>query len=156
MLAAVCVLVFLAMTLSGVSPLEPSIEALLDWGANFGPFVAVDHEYWRLFTSMFLHVGLLHLAFNMWCLLAAGPMIERFFGNLAFAVVYVISGLGGSLASTAVHPLLVSAGASGAIFGIFGALCGFLVAQHRTIPAALLKPLRSSASASSASTSSSA
>ena len=107
--------------------------------------MAVDHEYWRLFTSMFLHIGFLHLFFNMWCLLAAGPMIERFFGNLGFAAVYVVSGLGGSLASLAVHPLLVCAGASGAIFGIFGALFGFLAAQHRSVPAPLLKPLRASA-----------
>jgi|SRR5271157_554892 len=124
---------------------RPSIEALLDWGGNFGPYVAVDHEYWRLFASMFLHVGLLHLLFNMWCLLAAGPMIERFFDNLGFAVIYVISGIGGALASTAFHPLQVSAGASGAIFGIFGELFGFLAVQHRTVPAALLKPLRASA-----------
>jgi membrane associated rhomboid family serine protease len=145
LLVVACVAVFGAMVVRGVSPAEPSIEALLDWGGNFGPYVAVDHEYWRLFTSMFLHIGLLHLFFNMWCLLAAGPMIERFFGNLGFAAVYVASGLGGALASVAVHPLLVSAGASGAIFGIFGALVGFLVAQHQSIPTALLKPLRASA-----------
>jgi rhomboid protease GluP len=145
LLVVACVAVFAAMVVRGVSPTEPSIEALLDWGGNFGPYVAVDHEYWRLFTSMFLHVGFLHLLFNMWCLLAAGPMVERFFGNLGFAVIYVISGIGGALASTAFHPLLVSAGASGAIFGIFGALFGFLAVQHQTVPAALLKPLRASA-----------
>jgi rhomboid protease GluP len=145
LLVAACVAVYAAMVVQGVSPTEPSIEALLNWGGDFGPYVAVDHEYWRLFTSMFLHVGFLHLLFNMWCLLAAGPMIERFFGNPGFAVIYVLSGIGGALASTAFHPLLVSAGASGAIFGLFGALLGFLVAQHQSVPAALLKPLRASA-----------
>ena len=156
LLVVACVAVFAAMVVRGVSPTEPSIEALLDWGGNFGPYVAVDHEYWRLFTSMFLHVGFLHLLFNMWCLLAAGPMVERFFGNLGFAVIYVISGIGGALASTAFHPLLVSAGASGAIFGIFGALFGFLAVQHQTVPAALLKPLPPAPAASSLSTSCSA
>jgi rhomboid protease GluP len=144
-LAAACAAVFAAMTASGVSMSQPSIQNLLDWGANFGPYVAVDHEYWRLFTAMFLHIGFLHLLFNMWCLLAAGPMVERLFGNLGFAAVYMISGLGGSLASVTIHPDLVSAGASGAIFGIFGALFGFLTAQHRSVPTPLLKPLRASA-----------
>jgi rhomboid protease GluP len=140
-----CLAVFVAMVLKGVSPVEPSIDDLLAWGANYGPFVAVDHEYWRLFTSMFLHVGFLHLFFNMWCLMAAGPIIERFFGHLGFAAIYVLSGLGGAVASMAVHPMMVSAGASGAIFGIFGALLGFLAVQHLSVPAALLKPLRTSA-----------
>jgi rhomboid protease GluP len=144
-LVLACVAVFAVMVFQGVSPVVPRIEDLLSWGANFGPYVAVDHEYWRLFTSMFLHIGFMHLLFNMWCLVAAGPMIERFFGNLGFAVIYLLSGLGGAVASMAVHPMLVGAGASGAIFGIFGALVGFLVVQHQVIPTTLLKPLRASA-----------
>jgi rhomboid protease GluP len=144
-LVVTCVAVFVAMVLQGVSPVEPSIEDLLKWGANFGPYVAVDREYWRLVSSVFLHIGFLHLFFNMWCLLAAGPMIERFFGHLGFAAIYILSGLGGAVASMAVHPTLVSAGASGAIFGIFGALLGFLVVQHHAVPSTLLKLLRSSA-----------
>jgi rhomboid protease GluP len=144
-LVVACVAVFVAMALRGVSATQPGIEELLAWGANFGPYVAVDGEYWRLLTSMFLHIGFVHLAFNMWCLLSAGPMIERLFGNLAFAAVYLLSGLGGQLASQTFHPLIVSAGASGAIFGIFGALVGFLLIQHQSIPAAMIRPLRASA-----------
>jgi rhomboid protease GluP len=144
-LALTCVTVFVAMVLCGVSATKPSVEALLAWGANFGPYVAFDREYWRLFTSMFLHGEFLHLFFNMWCLLAAGPLIERLFGHVGFAVLYILSGLGGALASMAMHPQVVGVGASGAIFGIFGALVGFLVAQHQTVPTTLLKPLRASA-----------
>ncbi|MFO0892124.1 MAG: rhomboid family intramembrane serine protease [Isosphaeraceae bacterium] len=144
-LVAACVAVFAAMVAGGVSPVEPTTQHLVDWGANFGPYVAVDREYWRLFTSMFLHIGAIHLAFNMWCLAVAGPMVERFFGNLGFAAVYLLSGLGGAVASLAVHPFVVSAGASGAIFGIFGALLGFLLARHQSIPARMLRPLRASA-----------
>jgi rhomboid protease GluP len=144
-LALVCVAVFLFQCARGVSPTEPRVEDLLAWGANFGPYVAVDREYWRLFTCMFLHIGFVHLAFNMWCLVSAGPMIERLFGNAAFAAVYLLSGLGGELASVSFHPMVVGAGASGAIFGIFGGLMGFLLVQHQAIPGAMLRPLRSSA-----------
>ena len=136
-----CLGVFLAMIKSGVSAVNPDIPSLVDWGAMLGLRVALDHEYWRLFTAMFLHVGIIHLAANMACLAWLGPTIERFFGNLAFAAIYLLSGLGGSIASMAVHPTLAAAGASGAIFGVFGAIVGFLVARRRSIPRAILVPL---------------
>jgi rhomboid protease GluP len=123
----------------------PSHEVMLEWGADFGPSVVFDREFWRLFTAIFLHFGLLHLLFNMYCLATAGPTVERFFGHLAFAGLYVLSGLGGSIASLCVHPTAIGAGASGAIFGVFGALLGFLAIRHRDVPAALLKPMRGGA-----------
>jgi rhomboid protease GluP len=136
-----CLGVFLAMVWRGVSAVSPDVSSLVDWGAMFGLRVALDHEYWRLFTAMFLHVGIVHLLFNIVYLAWLGPTIERFFGNLAFAAIYLLSGLGGALASMAVHPTLAAAGASGAIFGVFGAIVGFLAARRRSVPRAILTPV---------------
>jgi rhomboid protease GluP len=141
-LVAACVGIFGAMVASGASPTDPTPETMDDWGAIFGPLVAIDGQYWRLFSAMFLHIGAIHLIFNMWCLIAGGRVIERFFGGAGFAALYVLSGVGGSIASLYAHPLTTSAGASGAIFGIYGGLLGFLAVQ-RNVPRASLKPLRS-------------
>ena len=116
---------------------------MLEWGASFGPSVVFDGQVWRLLTSMFLHFGLIHLAMNLWCLLTTGPVVERFFGHLGFAAIYVLSGLGGAAASLFVHPTFICAGASGAIFGVFGGLLGFLAIRHRDVPPAILQPMRS-------------
>ncbi len=136
-----CAGVFLAMVRRGVSAVRPDVLSLVDWGAMFGLRVALDHEYWRLFTAMFLHVGIVHLLCNMVCLAWLGPSIERFFGNLAFAAIYLLSGVGGALASMAVHPTFAAAGASGAIFGVFGAILGFLAARRRNVPRVILTSL---------------
>jgi rhomboid protease GluP len=144
-LALACAVVFVAMVATGVSLTQPDGQALIAWGANHGLMVTFEHQYWRLLTCMFLHIGLLHLAMNLWCLLTTGPLVERFFGHLGYAALYLLSGLGGSIASLWVHPTHVSAGASGAIFGIIGGLLGFLAVRHREIPAAVLQPMRSGA-----------
>ncbi|AGA24877.1 putative membrane protein [Singulisphaera acidiphila DSM 18658] len=143
LMAAACVLVYVAMVARGVSPIDPSPRVMLDWGASFGPSVVFDRQVWRLLTSMFLHFGLIHLAMNLWCLLTTGPVVERFFGHLGFAALYVLSGLGGAAASLFVHPTFICAGASGAIFGVFGGLLGFLAIRHRDVPPAILQPMRS-------------
>ena len=77
----------------------------------------------RLVTSVFLHFGIIHLALNMIALWNAGPLVERLFGPVAFADIYLVAGLTGSVASLAVHGNVVSAGASGAIFGLAGVFC---------------------------------
>jgi rhomboid protease GluP len=143
-LVGACVLVYLAMVARGVSPTDPDANALLKWGASFGPSVAIDGEHWRLLSCIFLHFGIIHLGLNMWCLLDVGPLVERFFGHLGFAAIYLLSGLGGALMSLVVHPLGVSAGASGAIFGIIGALLGFLVVRSGDVPLAILRPMQKS------------
>lgn len=144
-ITALCVGIFALMVLSGVSPIDPDAETLRAWGANFGPDVTVNHQYWRLASSMFLHFGILHIALNMWCLMSVGPLVERLFGNFTFAVLYLLSGIGGSIASLCYHPQTVSAGASGAVFGVIGGLLGFLFARKGTVPLSVLRPLRSSA-----------
>ena len=122
------------MVASGVPAVDPDPRAMFAWGANFGPAVVLDGQAWRLLTSTFLHFGLLHLAFNMWCLLSAGPLVERLFGHLGFAALYLLAGVGGSLASLWFHPVIFGAGASGAIFGVFGGLLGFLAVHSARHP----------------------
>jgi membrane associated rhomboid family serine protease len=137
------VLVFVLMAATGVHLLEPKIPDLLRWGANFGP-MTIAGEWWRLLTSTFVHIGIIHILLNMWVLAVAGPLVERMVGNIGFLLLYLVSGLTGSLASLLWRPDMVSAGASGAIFGIYGALLGFLLLQRHSIPAEALKNLRSS------------
>jgi rhomboid protease GluP len=145
LLTAICVLLFVLMVIGGVHPVSPTVQQLLSWGANQGARVALRHEWWRLPASVFLHGGLIHLAVNMWCLLSIGPLVERLFGNLAFGAVFVAAGIGGAIASTATLPVRVSVGASGAIFGMLGALLAFLLTHRSSVPGSVLRPLRSSA-----------
>ena len=142
---ALNVAVYLAMVVKGVSPLAPTIDNLIQWGANFGPMTITAGEWWRLLTAMFLHVGIIHIAFNMFVLWQAGPFVERLIGNAGFVTVYLVSGLAGSLLSVAWHPYVVSAGASGAIFGVYGALLGFMAMRRDSIPTAVLSPLTKNA-----------
>jgi len=98
------------------------------------------HQYWRLFTALFLHYGMLHLAFNMFALLVLGPPLERQIGPIAFAICYVVSGLGSSiivvlLAKLRLLPPLELVGASGCVMGIVGAWGGLLL-RNRDAPLA--------------------
>jgi rhomboid protease GluP len=144
LLLTACILMYVVMVASGVNPFLPSAQQLLSWGANDGARVALRHEAWRLPTSVFIHGGVLHLAVNMWCLFNIGPLVERFFGNVATAVLYLAAGVGGAIASMALSGR-PSVGASGAIFGLLGALLAFLLINRRSVPATVLSPLRSSA-----------
>ncbi|MEZ4859979.1 MAG: rhomboid family intramembrane serine protease [Caldilineaceae bacterium] len=92
---------------------------LIFFGAKVNQLVAAG-EVWRLFTAMFIHIGVIHLLFNLYALNILGPLVEGFFGHRRFLFIYVIGGLWGSVASYAFSPAL-SAGASGAIFGLVGA-----------------------------------
>ncbi len=136
--------VFIAAVLAGAGVFDPDPTILVRWGSNFGPDT-LDGEWWRLFTSMFLHFGLLHLLFNMWALWSVGRLTERLYGSAAFALLYVFAGLCGSLASIAWHPQVNSAGASGAIFGVLGALLAFMVNPRTHIPASVATAQRNSA-----------
>ena len=95
--------------------------SLLDFGANHGPLVA-GGEYWRLLSSVFLHIGIMHLMLNSLGLLIYGMLLETAFGRLRFVLIYVAAGLAGSTVSFVANPMAISAGASGAIFGLLGAL----------------------------------
>src|SRR4051812_48296280 len=117
-IVALNVLVFAAVVAAGVSPLSPTGRDLVRFGASFGP-LTVGGQPWRLLTSTFLHFGLLHIGMNMYVLWGAGGFVERLFGHGRFAAIYLAAGLVGAAASLLVHPLGASAGASGAVFGVY-------------------------------------
>jgi membrane associated rhomboid family serine protease len=120
------------MALSGASLLNPSREQLLRWGANWGP-LSLGTQPWRMLTSNYVHIGLIHILFNMWCLWNLGQLAERVLGRLNYVVLYTFCGLAGSLASLWWHPLSVGAGASGAIFGLAGAAIAVFYLGHLPI-----------------------
>jgi len=105
----------------------------LAWGANFGP-ATQDGQWWRLATAMFLHFGILHLALNMWALWDVGRLVERLYGRLRFGALYLGAGVAGNLLSLVVQGnRAVSGGASGAIFGLYGALLVFLWRERKHV-----------------------
>lgn len=99
------------------------IENLIHFGASYNPSI-IDGQWWRIISSMFLHIGLFHLFMNMLALFYLGTTVERIYGAWRFLVIYFMAGIGGGLASFA-FTVNVSAGASGALFGLFGALLFF-------------------------------
>ena len=133
------VLVFIAMVLSGVSPVAPTIQQLVTWGANWGP-LSLGTEPWRMLTSNYVHIGIIHIFFNMWCLWNLGRLAERIFDRWTYLLVYTASGIGGSLASLWLHPDVRGAGASGAIFGLAGGLIAVLYLGKLPIAKEALKP----------------
>jgi rhomboid protease GluP len=143
-LIALNVLVFLIMVLQGVSVFNPTADSVVRWGADYGP-LTLHGQWWRMVVSTFLHFGLIHLLFNMLVLFNIGLFLESLAGLVPFVALYLVCGLGGSAASLAWHPSIVSAGASGAIFGLYGALLGFLVRHRGSIPAESLMSLRKGA-----------
>lgn len=127
------VFVFLAMYANGAKlGLSPS-EVHLKWGASFGP-ATQDGEWWRLASAMFLHFGVLHLAMNSWALWDGGQFVERMAGPARFAAIYLVSGVAGNLLSLDISGgNVVTGGASGAIFGIYGALLVYLWQERRNL-----------------------
>jgi rhomboid protease GluP len=124
--------VFLAMVLANGS-LDFSGQVAVHFGANLGPYT-ISGEWWRLVTYMFLHGGLLHILFNMWCLWDLGSLCESLYGRWTFAAVYLTTGAAGGLASVAWNPRVLSVGASGAIFGLAGALIASFYLGEFSLP----------------------
>lgn len=142
-LIAACVIVYLAQAYQDKSLLGGNNESFIAWGANFGPRT-LDGQWWRLVTHLFLHGNPLHILMNMWVLWDVGRLMERLVGRAALAMIYFFAGIAGGMASVAFHPNVVSVGASGAIFGIIGALFGLLLHARDAVPPARLQQLRSS------------
>jgi rhomboid protease GluP len=162
--------VFLAMVAHGVSAINPSPQQLLHWGADSAGAVLIGGEWWRIVTAMFVHVGFLHLATNMWCLWNLGLLAEPLLGSAGVLAVYILAGAAGNLLSTlrnwwSAYPELMEmakryhgpipldqilglfppgAGASGAVFGIAGALIVLLKSPRLPVPPRELKKLRRS------------
>ncbi len=131
-LVAANVAVYVIMLIGGASWIEPSIADLVRFGADFGP-LTFGGQWWRLFTNMFVHIGIIHLALNMWCLWYLGGLAERVMSRKAFVFLYLASGFAGSLASELWDPVRISAGASGAVFGAAGGLVSFIYLRKAPI-----------------------
>lgn len=139
--------VYLWMVLRGVSPSEPTPRDLLHFGATQASLI-LHGQWYRLVAATFVHVGLLHIATNMWCLWNLGLLGEPLLGPFGLTAVYLLTGVAGNLLSLAVnvafHNNAVGAGASGAVFGIAGILIVLLSNRKLPIPWSELKRLRKS------------
>jgi rhomboid protease GluP len=133
------VLVFLAMVLSGVSAMAPTRLQLVMWGANFAP-LSLGSQPWRMLASNYVHIGIIHIFFNMWCLWNLGRLAESIFDRWTYLLVYTASGIAGSLVSLWWHPQGIGAGASGAIFGLAGGLIAVLYLGKLPLAKEALKP----------------
>jgi rhomboid protease GluP len=143
------------MVVNHVSPIDPTPNQLLAWGADDAGKVLAGGQWFRILTAMFVHVGILHLATNMWCLWNLGLLAEPLMGSSGVLAVYLLSGAAGNLLSTSYNWLWptydagvlafpVGAGASGAVFGIAGALIVLLKSTRLPVPAFELRKLRRS------------
>jgi rhomboid protease GluP len=152
--------VFLAMGLKGVNLINPDPGALLfHWGANSAGYVLEQHQWWRIVTAMFVHAGIIHLATNMWCLWNLGLLAEPLMGSFGVFATYILTGAAGNLLSTfwnwwSFYPEWIrtpdpnifppGVGASGAVFGIAGALIVLLKSHRLPVPPQEVKRLRRS------------
>jgi membrane associated rhomboid family serine protease len=128
-LIALNVGVYLAEIATGGNASNGTGNTIYYHGALFGPLVA-NGDWWRLFTSAFLHYGPIHLGLNMWALYIAGTLLERVIGSWRFAMLYLVSGIAGSAGALLLSFNSPTVGASGAIFGVFGALLVLERRQH--------------------------
>ena len=147
LLVGINLAVFLWMLLSGVSLSSPTSGQLLHFGANSTRLV-LEGQWYRLLTATFVHIGLIHLATNMWCLWNLGLLGEPLLGAYGLVAVYMLTGIAGNLLSVGLNVAMgedsVGAGASGAVFGIAGILIVLLSNKRLPIPWEELKRLRRS------------
>lgn len=148
--------VFVAMVATGASIWMPTLDQLMFWGADRPNNVLVYGEWWRIVSAMFVHVGILHLATNMWCLWNLGLLAEPLMGSFGLFAVYILTGAAGNLLSTLknwMYPIhdasgailfQAGAGASGAVFGIAGALIVLLRSKVLPVPPEEVRKLRKS------------
>jgi rhomboid protease GluP len=123
------ILIFFLMALAGGS----MGETLMAFGVKDN--AAIGHgQWWRFVTPIFIHIGLLHLFFNSYALWIVGPQVEKLYGPARFVIMYLMTGIAGVYGSYYYHPATLSAGASGAIFGLFGVLLVFGIRYRDSIP----------------------
>jgi rhomboid protease GluP len=122
---ALNVIVYVYMVLKGVPAVSPNGFQVLRWGADFAP-LTLGGQFWRLLASNYLHFGIMHIAANMWCLWGLGKLTEAFYRPGDYVLLYTFTGLCSSLLTVIWKPSGISAGASGAIFGITGVMLATL------------------------------
>ena len=124
---AINVIVFVIMCIKGVPVMDPTGLDVIKWGGNYGP-LTLTGDWWRLITCVFVHIGIIHIAFNMYALYMVGVFLEPMLGKLRYTVAYLSTGILSSVVSLWWHSTPVpSAGASGAIFGMFGVFLALLL-----------------------------
>lgn len=123
----IMIIYFIIITLNGGTN---DIETLVRFGAFFPPFIFKYNEYYRFVTSIFIHIGIMHLFFNGYALYIFGTQIEGLIGKIKYLIFFLLTGLAGNLATYLFNPISVSAGASGSLFGLFGAFL-YLIHRHK-------------------------
>lgn len=124
-LLSIMIIYFIFLTLNGGST---NTETLLKYGAFFPPYIVVYKQYYRFISSIFIHIGISHIFFNGYALYIFGPQIEMLMGRLKYLVFFILTGIAGNLLTFFFNFKSLSAGASGSLFGLFGA---FLYLVHR-------------------------
>lgn len=132
------VLVFVLMGINGISLIDPSPNILKAWGANYGPMTTAG-EWWRLITATFVHIGIFHLIINMYVLFSVGAFLELLLGKATYLQLYFLSGIAESIASLAWNPYVASAGASSAVFGLYGSFIALLITDRSLLEAEVAK-----------------
>jgi membrane associated rhomboid family serine protease/Flp pilus assembly protein TadD len=139
-LVAINVIVFVVMVFKHVPLMSPTSDQIVKWGGNFGP-LTLGAQPWRLVTNIFVHIGLPHIIANMWALIVLGRFAESLYGRGSFLAIYFLGGITGSVASLLWNPMGVSAGASGAIFGVLTALIATLYVGKLPMPKHVVRPI---------------
>ena len=137
---AINVVLYIITAIMSKNILDINAYVLLYMGGNYGALVSKG-QVWRLLTCAFLHGGLIHILCNMYALYAIGPQVEILFGRVKYIIIYFFSAIGGSLLSFTCSPNNLSIGASGAIFGLFGAMVVFVLKYKDRIPKKVLNNL---------------
>jgi membrane associated rhomboid family serine protease len=137
-LMGINIAVYLAMVLTTRQFVNFDTPTVVHWGADFG-LLTLSGEWWRMLTSTFLHGGIIHIAVNMWALRNLGYTAELFYGRRNFLIIYLLSGLAGSAGTLVWNPARVSVGASGAIFGVAGALAALVYFKKLPVDRAVLR-----------------
>lgn len=132
------IIVFIIMIVNGTNIFDPQVEKLILWGANVRE-LTINGEWWRLISCMFIHIGVFHLLMNLYALIFIGILLEPLIGKNRFIVAYLITGFIASTSSLYWNTFAVSAGASGAIFGLFGVFLALLTTSH--IDKSIKKPM---------------
>lgn len=134
--------VFVLMGLAGgfaLTSVDP--EVLRGFGAKQNELIVAHYQYWRLITSIFIHIGFIHLFLNNYALWIIGQEIEQIYGSARFVFLYLVTGVIGSVGSYVFNPEATSAGASGAIFGLFGVMATFAFKYRKEIPKTLSRDI---------------
>lgn len=133
---------FLEWLAGGMGGLSADLQVIRAFGAKNNELINQQHQYWRLVTCIFLHIGFLHFLLNNYALWIIGQEIERLYGSARFVILYLVTGMAGSLASYTFNPNAESAGASGAIFGLFGVMATFAFRYRKELPERLGSDIR--------------